>query len=372
MKASPLAEAAILGALLVDPAALPQITGWLRSDDFEDPWHGQLFKLLAERTIARQPVDPRAVGLALRDQVGAERADLIRVLGLLRLAPVAPQTQRYAAMVLEGSLRREVAGQGVLLRASALSVSLNFERRPLLAGTALVEQALIGGENRWTLATGGLPSTGVVRAEFAPALRNLDKALAADKLLAAHPDIDTGQVRERERHLIAALISHPSKAAQITSWLPPGALTDRRWRAVYAAVLQLVEQQQPVDVVTVAWQVQQGARAYGPGPELTTLVREANAATVDDPGFYGRAVAADLVRRTAETAARALHAAAEDPAVTVPELFRTAWAATDSVRGAAAGLPERADQHASGRHLSAVRTDPTAQLATELNGPVAG
>ena len=372
MKASPLAEAATLGALLVDPVALPAVAGWLRADDFADPWHGQLYKVLAERAIARQPIDPQTVGLALRDQVGGQRADLVRVLGLLRVAPVPAQTERYAAMVLEGSLRREIAGQGVLLRASALSVSLNFERRPLLAGTALVEQALIAGENRWQLATGGLPSTETVRAEFAPALRNLDKALAADKLLAAHPEMDVAQVRDRERQLVAALICHPGKASQINSWLPPEALTDRRWRAVYAAVVELVEHQQPVDVVTVAWQVQANTRQYGPGPELTTLVRETSAAAIDDPGFYGRSVAADLVRRTADTAARALLVAADNPGIALPELFQTAWTAIDDVRGAATGLPERANEQATGRHLSAVRTDPTVQLSTELNGPVAG
>ena len=372
MKAAQLAETATLGSLLVDPVALRQVTPWLRAGDFADPWHGQLYTVMRERLVAGEAIDAENVGLQLLERVGPHRADLPRIIGLLRTAPVRPQSQRYAAMVLESSLRREVAGQGVVLRASALSAALCQERRPVVTGTALVDDALTAGERRWQLASGEAPSGAAPHLERAPALRHLDTALSADKLLSAHPDLDLQQAREHERRLVAALVCHPGAVSGIGRWLSPESLVDRPSRAVYVALLDLVDRGKPVDVVTVAWQVQHGSRQSGPGPDLAALVRDVDAATVDDPPFYSRPVAADLVRRTADSAARALTAAAANPGLDVPDLFETARLLTATVRTAASGLPERSTEVASGRHLAAVRAEPTPVRSAALAGPVAG
>lgn len=371
MKAVQLAEAATLGALLLEPAALKQVATWLRAGDFADPWHGRLYTVMRERLAASQAVNPEDVGLQLLNRVGPHRADLVRIANLLRVAPVRPQPSRYAAMVLESSLRREVTGQGVLLRASALSAALTQERRPLIAGTALVDDALTAGEGRWQLASGEPPSGATAHPELAPVRRNLDKALAADKLLSAHPDLDVHQVREHEQRLIAALVCHPGELPGVRRWLTPEALVDRPWRAVYAALLELADRGMPVDVVTVAWQVQHGSRQLGPGPEPATLVRDVAEAAIDDPRYYSRPVAADLVRRTADSAARALQAAADNPGIDVPDLFETARLVTASVRTAASGLPDRANDLTPARHLAAVRTEPTPSRAVALSAPVA-
>jgi replicative DNA helicase len=372
VKAAQLAETATLGSLLIDPSALRQVTTWLRTGDFADPWHGQLYTVMRERLVAGEAVDAENVGLQLLERFGPHRADLPRVVGLLRTVPVRPQSQRYAAMVLDSSLRREVAGQGVVLRASALSAALCQERRPVVAGTALVEDALTAGEGRWQLASGEAPSGAAPHPELAPALRNLDTALSADRLLAAHPDLDLQQAREHERRLVAALVCHPREASGIGRWLSPDSFVDRPSRAVYAALLDLVERGQPIDVVTVAWQMQQASRQSGPGPDLVTFVRDVDAATVDDPRFYSRPVAADLVRRTADSAARALTAAAANPGIDVPDLFETARLLTATVRSAASGLPDRSTEAAPARHLAAVRAEPTPVRSAALSGPVAG
>lgn len=372
MKAAGLAEAATLGSLLIDSTSLRQVTTWLRAGDFADPWHGELYTVMRERVVARQVVDAESVGLALRDRVGPTRADLPRIVGLLRAAPVRPTTQRYAAMVLESSLRREVAGQGVLLRASALSGALTQERRPVLTGTALVDGALRAGEGRWQLASGAAPLGAASHSELAPVLRNLDNALAADKLLSAHPDLELQQVREHQQRLIAALVCHPGEVSTIGNWLRPEELVDRPWRAVYAALLELVERGQAVDVVTVAWQVQQASRQEGPGPDLAALVRDVEAAATDDPRFYSRPVAADRLRRTADSGARTLHAAAVNPGIDIPDLFETAHLVTATVRSAASGLREGVGEATSGRHLAAVRLQPRATQTVAVSGPVAG
>lgn len=372
MKATQLAEAATLGSLLIDPSELKQVATWLRAGDFADQWHGRLYTVMRERLAAGQAINAEDVGLQLLDRVGPHRADLVRIVGLLRVTPVRPRPLQYAAMVLESSLRLEVAGQGVLLRASALSAALTQERHPVVTGTALVDDALTAGEGRWELASGEPPSGATAHPELAPALRNLDKALAADKLLSAHPDVDLHEVREHERRLIAALVCHPGEMSGVGRWLTPEALVDRPWRAVYAALLELVDRGKQVDVVTVAWQVQHSSRQLGPGPEPATLVRDVAAAAVDDPRYYSRPVAADIVRRTADSAARALQAAADNPGIDVPDLFETARLVTASVRSAASGLPDRANGVTPARHLTAVRAEPAPDRVAELSGPVAG
>ena len=102
-----------------------------------------------------------------------------------------------------------------------------------------------------------------------------------------------------------------------------------------------------------------------------TLVRDVAEAAIDDPRYYSRPVAADLVRRTADSAARALQAAADNPGIDVPDLFETARLVTASVRTAASGLPDRANDLTPARHLAAVRTEPTPSRAVALSAPVA-
>ena len=119
---------------------------------------------------------------------------------------------------------------------------------------------------------------------------------------------------------MAALVAHPEEITGVGRWLSPDALVDRPWRAVYAAALELTEQGQPVDVVTIAWQVQHKSRQLGPGPAPATLVGAVEAAAVDDPRFYSRPVAADIIRRTADSADRSLRAAAENPGLDVSGL----------------------------------------------------
>lgn len=372
MKADRLAEAATLGSLLLQPAALHDVVRWLWSGDFAHWWHAEIFTVMRERLAAGEPIHPEAVGFQLRDRLGPRRADLPGIVDLLHATPVRPQPRRYAAMVLESSLRREVAGQGVLLRAGALSTSLAQQSRPLIAVAAMVEATLGAAEQRWQLASGEAGSAALTHPELAPVLRNTDRALAADRLLSAHPELDQRDVREHEQRLIAALITHPAQVPATTRWLRPDALVDRPWRAVYSALVDLVERGEPVDLVTVAWEVQRASRRRGPGPDSSTLAGAVDAAAADDPGYVGRTVAGDLLRRTADSAARSLYAAAANPGIDVGDLFETGRLLTQTVRLAAVGMPERGTDSPLSRHLQAVRSQHAFRRSAALAGPVAG
>ena len=360
MRASRLAEAATLGALLVDPVAVRPVTGWLRAADFADPWHAEVYTAIRERDAAGEQVDAEQVANRLVDRLGLRRAQTARLVDLLHAAPIRPQPARYAAMVLESALRRELVEQGILLRAAALSATLQCAAAPVVTTAAVVDATIAASEARWDAATGTARARPAPPGGVGPVLRNLDRAVAADRFLAAHPPLDPHEARDRERRLVAALIRRPEQLGWVASWLHPDALTDKPWRAVYAAAIELADRGEPVDVVTVAWQVQHASRRLGAGPRLTSLTRAVEASIAEDPTYLGGLVAADLLRRIADAAARALTAATRNPGVDVRDLFETGRLLTGSLRGAAAGL--------SGHGADAAAAEATARTRQSASG----
>ena len=66
MNALHLAEQAALGALMLDPALATQVAIWMRADDFQHPWHAEVYTVIRELTAARTPCVPRLVPAGLR------------------------------------------------------------------------------------------------------------------------------------------------------------------------------------------------------------------------------------------------------------------------------------------------------------------
>ena len=63
------------------------------------------------------------------DRLGERSGGRLRIVDLLHTAPGHPVTATYARMVVEASLRREIAGQGVLASGGCTSVRTVSERR---------------------------------------------------------------------------------------------------------------------------------------------------------------------------------------------------------------------------------------------------
>ena len=369
MNAAQLAECATLGALLTRPDPLDSVTTWLRAEDFSEPWHRQLFTVLRERHVAGQPINAEDVGLDLLDRVGARRADLTRVVGVLQVTPPRPDPAVYARMVLESSLRREVAQQGVLLRASALSAALQHAARPLYVGSELVDLALREGERRWLLASGESSSPSTTHPELASALRNPDRFLAADRLLSAHPSVEESDAPAHERETVAALICHPEQLPEVRTWLRPELLTEPQSRAAYRALLDVVDEAlTPVDAITVAWQCQRASNRSEQGPEPLDLVRAVDDALSADPAHRARRVAEIIVRRSADSSARLLETAADNPGLDVPDMYETARVATRALRSVAPALDALGSRV---RHLSTVPEAPNTAHVPAVS-PVAG
>jgi replicative DNA helicase len=373
-----LAEQATLGSLLTEPTAVAQVTKWLRAGDFCHPWHQAVYTVIRERHAAGAAIDPQAVGADLVDRHGYRRADLPRIIDLLQAAPVRPAAATYATMVLEAALRREVAAQGVLLKAAALSAALAGESRPAVIVAAMVDAVLDSAAYRWAAATGDQntvpPRTAPLCAPIRAAVRNRDDRLGADRFLSAHPPLDDAAAAQNEAELVASLVSHPTQIAETAGWLRPDALTNTAWRPVYACLVQLAELDRPVDVVTVAWEVQRTSARLGPGPGIRDLRTAVDATASYDPGWLGRRVAADQLRRTADRAADALQTAADNPGLDLRDLLTTGHLCTEALRTTAAPLPTCAEWTTPARHpfpVPDLTTHPD-RAPVAPNGPVAG
>jgi replicative DNA helicase len=316
-----LVEQATIGGLMLDPPAIGQVGRWLRRSDFTDPWLGVVYRVLRERHTAGLACDPHAVGLALREQLPPHRANLPRLLDVLHATPIHPQPVVYARAVLDGGLRREITGLGVILKAGALAAAGAVEPGPLQRTLTRLHPLIDAAEQRWDTAHGHPPAA----REPGPELRSVEALqLGADRYLASRPAPTAAQAAEHERLLVGALIVRPAAIGQVAGVLHPEWFVDPRWATTYAALLELHTRGEPVDAVTVACRVQRIARACRAAPTAREVLAAAEAGIVVDPRHAAGLVSADLTVRTADTAARSLHLAASNDGLSPPDLVHTA------------------------------------------------
>jgi len=103
------AEQAVLGALLIDPAAAPQVVGLLQPDDFFRPAHQKVFGAITELFRRGLAVDYLTVAAEL------ERANQLVDVGgsaylteLMAHTPVAHYVEHYAGLVERASVMRRL------------------------------------------------------------------------------------------------------------------------------------------------------------------------------------------------------------------------------------------------------------------------
>lgn len=366
-----LAEEATLGSLLLNHAHLAEVQRWLRGTDFTDPWHRQVYAFIREAHHAGTPLDPLRLGAVLRDRLPAHQVQLVRVHDLMRAAPAKADARAPARLVADTGIRRDVASQGVLLQAAALSAATNLEAKAVAAACRVVGATLIVANERWSDANGTTTTrlADTLPVQLRAAGADLDLRLAADKYLSAYPPLDLDAAMVNEARLVACLVAHPTAIGPTLDWLPPGDLTNPPWRTVYVALEDLIHDGQDIDLVTLSAQILRTAKTHGPGPDLETLLRGVDAETASVPGHLRRIVAADQLRGIAATGTTLLRITAEDPTSTVPELLSAARAVLDRMLNAATVLPDDAAHPTTGLRLIRNRDIPPPGQAWD--GPAA-
>jgi replicative DNA helicase len=317
-----LVEQATLGSLLVRPYAIRPISGWLRSDDFTDPWHRHVYAAIREHAAAGNPLWAARLGEVLTERLGATQANIPRIHDLMVATPMAPHPVVYARMVLDTSIREQTAAQGVLLRAGALAAAAG-DPTVLRYCVGLVSGNLTAQERRWNTAFNQPTTTDPDVAPISAATGWRDAALRADRTVSQHPTLDQDTVCDHEQHLIATLATHPVAIGQVASWWRPDAVTNDTWRPVYAALVDLSDRGLPIDLVTVRWHIRSASRRWGDGPNLSDLREALDADTTTDPTHSAGLVAGDQVRRCADHVADLLRAAATNPGLDLADVLQT-------------------------------------------------
>ena len=127
-------EAAAIGGLILQPAALDDVRDWLQPTDFATPHYGDWYTHLLDMRARGTPIDQMTLLSALRcaDQLGPQGQHADELATITMAAPVPASTITYCRNVLDESIRSQVAAVGVRLTQLA--------EAPSSAGT-LLQQA---------------------------------------------------------------------------------------------------------------------------------------------------------------------------------------------------------------------------------------
>ncbi|WP_433358574.1 DnaB-like helicase N-terminal domain-containing protein [Streptosporangium sp. CA-115845] len=271
MRPDTLAERALLGSFLRDPRQISPIltNSGLQPQDFSDPDHQSLLKVMAEQAKAH---DLRSIDgwNAFRAILELHAASLGRSGSWLQeIAATVPnpsQTVQYAGMVLEGSTRRTIAQHAQRIAASmtAPGATANAATEQItLTRTVLLQLA-----NRWNLNpdTRPEPAAAPAAGESAPAAGRsapapesqqgrgslLQRGLAA--LRAPFQSLREVSNNATEDQLLASLVVDPGQLFEIRPWLETSDFTTPQSTALYQALLDLEKRGQPINAITVVFE----------------------------------------------------------------------------------------------------------------------
>lgn len=367
-----LAERAMLGALLVDPAPLRELDAWVRGTDFSEPWHRQVWISMREAHVAGAPTDALSLGMRMLQRYGPRIADLPRLHLLLHDAPQDPDPRPHARIVVDAGVRRDVDGQGILLRATALEASMSHEGRPLRSALRIAGAAVLIACERWADANGEVTDrlTAQIPARLRAGADDLELRRAADKFVADYPGIDLTEVGRDEQRLVANLATHPTAISPTVAWIRPDQLTNRPWATVYSALAELAAGGQTIDPTMVAMATVRIAHDTGVAPSLPALMNSVDYERTSVPGHLRQIVAGDHLRLAAAQGTEALHQGATSPDVPIVDLLQTATALLHRMQHLSTALPDQIDVGPLGRRR-AWQIDPPA-TGPISEGPAAG
>ncbi|MEV7601675.1 DnaB-like helicase N-terminal domain-containing protein [Kitasatospora sp. NPDC089797] len=301
------AEQAVIGAALRDRQRLDDIA-YLTPDRMAHPTHrAVLTALIDSRTSS--PTTPTAQLpelVAQRTAIPGVTADYLR-----RLADAAPLPRAiasYARMVQEAAVRRDLAQHVDRLRT----------------------------------ATPGLRGPDPVLDRLAQAMRHTEHAAPVAKYNEPTPapyeprarPAGEGEVRvetrlERQDAVLADLLQHPEQVREVSTWLYPEVFEEGPRREVYEAIVVVAERGEPVDQLTVEWEVyQQDPQAYEVTVEVRVEQRE------ERPDYLARLAA------TAVVVGAAIELSGEMMAEDIRTKLATDFAAIDLTPQAAGAEPK--------------------------------
>ena len=358
MNPTTLAEQATLGTLLVDPAQIATIQGFLRPSDFLTIWHRNIYTVMLARHQAHQPVAAQDIHADLVDAGHPhENSRGLRLIELMEVPPAHPKATRYAVMVLEASLRRQVRDLGVLVQAGAVIAAADIAGPDAAqAGPfADIDTQLRDAGRRWAATRAGAGDAPATTAADRDAVADrTDIALKAARLVDHATAPTPGQILRAELDVLAAVLADPSQLGAVRERITASLFTNDAHLATYAAICDLADTGQTVDAVTVCWQAQHEQTLRGKGLDADTVLRLVIDRPPGDAAYHATLMAALATRTIADQAARQLAVAAEHPGIDMHDLLDTAANHVAAVRRAIVGPQSLSVEAARPRHLQLV------------------
>lgn len=357
------AEQALLGALLLSPAQLASVASWLKPGHFYRPTHAALYEVLLAQQKAGHPAleddEPEtrwAWALEAMETAATSCPSFTPSYGhtLISACPTADHALAYGRMVLETAVRREIHEHAHRLQAATRDADTDA----VLRLTAELHTTIDRLGDAW----------GSFDGRPVPAPGQWPLELSED---AARSTL------HQEEALLASLSAAPSELAELVRWLCPDDLLDPGHQAVYRALAALGHRGEPIDPLTVLWEVQhRGALTTGTltADRVRTVTR---AGYRGESGYWAEQVLRAALLRTTAARAGAVRLLALDASVPAARLLGSALHVlrdAETVQGrwrTATGLgpPARGDP-APARHSAArTRTRTPAPAAFPASAP---
>lgn len=237
------AERALLGALLTDPAQLDDLR-YVRATDFESQRHQEIYSAIRDVHQAA----PSLTGAAFADSVATRLPTIdyvweIDELHALALnCPDSDHAPTYARMVQEAGFRRDLGEHAERIGTIAQA---GTEPEVISEHLALLSEAL---------------STHATRFGPMAELAHISDVAAGR----AAVDIDQTEPERlaRQDQVLADLMRHPEDIREVSSWLGSDRFAAGPRREVYETIVSIDGLDEPVDEITVAWNLARRAAAY--------------------------------------------------------------------------------------------------------------
>jgi replicative DNA helicase len=276
------AERAVLGALLDEPGLLNEV-GFLNPEDFASEQHREIFRSILAARASDTGRDYPPFAFAVAASAAAPGLSVRYLQSMADTCPHPANVAAYARMVIEAALSRHM-----LLHAERLfreAGDLHYEVSQASKTPGVDESADAFPAHLLKLA----------HAMYVHAKR-FDPAIEVPDQPSPSPVEDEHQVHQEEE-VLAGLLQHPDFNNGVLTWLPAEAFAEGPRREIYQAVTALAQRDDPIDELTVEWQLT-GDRAIN--QPTRGLTREAVAAAGEDAGYVD-VLAATPVATTAAT-----------------------------------------------------------------------
>ena len=311
-------ERALLGALITEPGLVPRLE-YVQPRDFADGWHRAVY--MAIRSLAD------AAGSSAGDRIAA----VARATGphtweedvreLVASCPNPRHGTAYGIRLVQAALYRQLSETADVLGAQAALLGRE--------GARVLEAGANGGSQAPEVVRHlGLVSAALRRhtAPLAPTgpaggpARMPDQATmptAAVQSSADPPDRPASDQELREEHVLTALLHEHRESDQILAFLPAAAFTSPDRQEIFRAIRRLRQASQPVDELTVIWELATRSDSSSPlpgnsDPALGIYASVTRLASARDDGQSppkaGRELLSQLDRRTAADRQPARHA----------------------------------------------------------------